>query len=75
MNARDQIGFTMGCAFGFNLDSDEVDIMLQKYGLTIKDNTLLECQEALREHVGEERWKNGIKIIRSRTRESKSEFN
>ena len=75
MDEKDQLGFTMGCAIGFDMDSDEIDIMLEKYGLRLNDNTLLECQEALKDHVGEERWKNGIRVIQSRTRVSKSEFN
>lgn len=75
MNEQDKIGYTMGCAIGFDMDSDEVDSMLQKYGLDLERDSLLDCQRALRGHVGEERWKNGIRAIQARMRESKSEFN
>lgn len=71
MDQKDQLGFVMGCLIGFDMDSDDLDVMLQKYGLTLNGSTLLECQEALRDHVGKERWQNGIRAIRARTRDPK----
>jgi hypothetical protein len=75
MTEHESIGFDMGCAIGFDMDSFDVDDMLAKYGLDRKTATLFECQAVLRTHVGEERWANGIRAIRSRISESSGPFN
>ena len=64
----------MGCAIGFDMDSDDIEAVLEAHGLTLEDD-ILECQKALREHVGEQRWRNGIRLIEARARESKAESN
>ncbi len=57
------VGFLMGCAIGFDLDSDEVEAILQKAGLS-QENSLTACQYAIKDHVGEARWAAGIAAIR-----------
>lgn len=75
MNETDQIGFEMGCLIGFNIDSDELDVMLEKYGLDRQRDSLQDCKNALRDHVGEECWTKGIRIIKSRLRQENADWN
>lgn len=72
MTENERIGFDMGCAIGFDMDSFDVDAMFERYGLDTHKNSLQECQVALRKRVGEARWVNGIKLIQSRTREPRA---
>lgn len=58
-------GFLMGCAIGFDLDSDDVESILEKVGLS-KDNSLTACQYAIKEYVGDIAWWRGISAIRDR---------
>ena len=67
MNDDLRTGFLMGCAIGFDMDSDDIETVLKAHGLTLADD-ILPCQQALREHVGEQRWRNGIHLIQARTR-------
>ncbi len=65
MNEKERAGFLMGMAIGFNKDSDEVEAILRKHDLTFVDD-LRSCQLAIRDHVGERRWKQGVGLIRQR---------
>lgn len=63
MNDNLWCGFLMGCAIGFDMDSDDVEIVLQKAGLS-KENSITACQYAIKDHVGESKWKRGIAAIK-----------
>lgn len=75
MTEYDLAGFLLGCAIGFDMDSDEIESVLAEQGLSTAKNTLLECQHALHLHVGQERFQNGLKAIRSRMSETNSDKN
>jgi len=75
MTEREQESFLLGCAIGFDLEFQEVDAILKDRGLSVEGSSLMDCQLALRAHVGEDRWKNGIRIIQNRTREDHAESN
>jgi hypothetical protein len=63
MNDDQWTGFLMGCAIGFDLDSDDVEAILTKARLS-KANSLTACQYAIKNHVGEAAWKRGLAAIR-----------
>ena len=65
MDEKQQAGFVIGVAIGFDLDTLEVEEILGAQGLTL-DASLLECQKAIHDHVGERRWQQGIGLIRQR---------
>lgn len=47
MNAKDQETFYLGAAVYLGLDDDEVDTVLAKRSLTIKENTAAECKKGI----------------------------
>lgn len=67
MDNNQWTGFIMGCALGFDLDSDEIDTILRAANLTSRDD-LMACQKAIHDHIGEARWQNGIRLIQARMR-------
>lgn len=75
MDKKQQEGFTLGCAIGFDLDSHDIENLLAQAGKSMEQDTCLECQTVLRTVLGEVRWQNGIKIIQARVRDTKAEYN
>lgn len=75
MTETDQIGFEMGCLIGFHIDSDELDLMLAKYGLDRRSSSLQECKDALRDHVGEGAYRKGVRRIKSRVLQENADWN
>lgn len=65
MDENERAGFLIGMAIGFDKDTDEVEGILRQHGLTLNDS-LRQCQEAIRAHFGERRWKQGVGLIRQR---------
>lgn len=75
MTKYEESGFLLGCLMGFDMESDQVEAMLKERNLIIENSSLIDCQLALREQVGEERWKNGVRAIQAHTRESSAKSN
>lgn len=59
MDERQRAGFLIGMAIGFDMDSSDVEVMLARDGLTLDDD-LMECQNAIKAHVGDRRWRQGV---------------
>ena len=66
MNHNEITGFYIGCALAWDLDSAEVDEILQEFGLNAVDGPLYECQQAIRHYVGEDAFQLGLAIIKRR---------
>ncbi len=66
MNEKEQADFVFGCFVGFCMTTSEIAIMFQKYGLDPNYDSAAACKQALREHVGEDRWKKGVRAIQNR---------
>lgn len=74
MTKIEQIGFELGCFIGFQICSGELEMMLAKYGLS-PESSLPDCRQALRDHVGEERYQRGIRIIKRQFCKENAEWN
>lgn len=66
MDQNGRAGFLIGLVIGFDLDSDDAERILREHGLSMDKDDLIICQKAIREHVGETRWQNGLKLIFAR---------
>lgn len=64
MDDKSWSGFVIGCALGFDLDTEEVEAILKNARLDPAVNSLTACQYAIKDHVGEYAWKRGIAAIR-----------
>lgn len=67
MSEKEWAGFILGCAIGFDLDSEQVENILQAAQLG-RNTSLPVAQNAIRLHVGEARWESGIRLIQARMR-------
>lgn len=67
MSEKEWAGFILGFAIGFDLDSEQVEIILHAAHLG-RNAPLLAAQNAIRLHVGEARWESGIRLIQARMR-------
>ncbi len=66
MNEREIAGFMLGCFVGFQMTTSEIAMMFHKYGLDPHSDSVSACLQALRDHVGEERWRKGVRTIQVR---------
>ncbi len=75
MNEQEKNDFVLGCAVGFHMSSNEIDCFIQKYGLDLDRDPLMHCQNALRDHVGENVYERGNRKIAARKRMTNIYFN
>lgn len=64
MTTEDRIGFDMGCAIGWGMDSLDVDLLLAEAGLDPDTCTLDEARQAVRDKVGIAEFYVGLQLIR-----------
>jgi len=53
MDEKQQELFYVGAVIYLNLDSTEVDNMLNNAGLSVENNSVAECREVIRKHFPE----------------------
>lgn len=68
MNQAQQNAFTLSCSICFDLTQADINALLKSKGLSMQRNSLLACEEAVRDFVGEARWQDGVQIVEAHLR-------
>lgn len=64
MIASEQTGFVLGLMYGWGFDSEDAERILGAAGLTLELDSLAQGQAAIRAHVGEIGWTEGLERMR-----------